>query len=139
MITLKEILGDTPKESLSPDIQANLEVLVNKMNVIRTAWGRPMRVSSGFRSMEDHLRIYRQIAVAKGIPFDPAKVPMRSRHLSGAAVDIADSKRELQAFILKNQDLLEKAGLWCEAFEATPTWVHFQILPPASGRRFFKP
>lgn len=139
MITLKEILGNTPEADLSLAVRENLEILVNKLNVIRQAWGRPMQVTSGFRSMEDHLRIYRQIAARKGIPFDPAKVPTRSRHLFGAAADIADSKRELQAFLLKNQDLLEKAGLWCEAFEATPTWVHFQTQAPASGRRFFKP
>jgi hypothetical protein len=64
---------------------------------------------------------------------------MKSRHLFGKAVDISDPKRELQAWCRTNEKLLEEIGLWCEDFNATPTWVHFQVESPKSGKRFFMP
>jgi hypothetical protein len=84
--------------------------------------------------MAEHLEIYRK----KGIT-DQSKIPMKSRHLIGAAIDIYDPNKILQSWVLSNVKVLEEVGLWCEDFSATPNWVHFQILPPASGKRFFKP
>jgi|SRR3990167_4159697 len=134
MIKLSEILKGTDYESLSQKIQDNLDILVDRINVIRETYAQPMTVTSGFRSMEDHLRIYAE----KGIT-DEHKIPMRSQHLSGCAVDIADADGKLKAWVRLNVPLLESVGLWCEAFEYTPTWLHFQINPPASEKRFFKP
>lgn len=93
-----------------------------------------MIVTSGLRSMEHHLDIYK----AKGIT-DTKRIPMKSRHLYGLAVDISDPDRKLQTFINANIALLEKAGLYCESFVFTKTWVHFQTVAPISGRRFFMP
>jgi len=42
-------------------------------------------------------------------------------------------------WILENVKLLEKACLWVENPEKTIGWVHLQIFPPGSGRRFFDP
>ena len=134
MITLKEILGSKDLASLPQEHQDNLAILLERINKIRVAWNKSMTVTSGYRSMAEHLEIYRK----KGIT-DQSKIPMRSRHLIGAAIDIYDPNKLLQSWILDNVKLLEEVGLWCEDFSATKNWVHFQIMPPASGKRFFKP
>lgn len=134
MISLVEILKGVSHDSLSQKIQDNLDTLVERINRVREAYATPMSVTSGFRSMEDHLRIYAE----KGIT-DQSKIPMKSQHLSGCAVDIGDASGALKAWVKLNVPLLEEVGLYCEAFEYTPTWVHFQINPPASEKRFFKP
>jgi len=108
--------------------------LLNRINKVRAAYGKPMIVTSGLRTIEHHLEIYKK----KGIT-DLRKIPMGSLHLNGCAVDISDPKRELQKFITSHVQLLESVGLWIESFAFTSTWVHFQIKPPLSGRRFFMP
>lgn len=119
--------------------EANLLILLNKINVIRTKYGKPMTVTSGYRTMEDHLRIYREIAKNKGNQFNPSNVPMKSKHLSGQAVDIYDPKGELKKWIMNNLDLCEELGFYFEDFNHTPNWIHFQTVPPKSGKRFFIP
>ncbi len=129
MITLKEIVKDAvPTEEQS----SNIIVLLERINKIRAVYGKPMVVTSGLRDMKNHLRIYRE----KGIT-DKSKIPMKSKHLIGQAVDILDDKGELMEWCKLNQTILEAVGLWCE--EGTVGWVHFQTVPPKSGRRFFNP
>lgn len=96
-----------------------------------------MVVTSGLRSMEDHLCIYREKAAKEGVAFDESKVPKKSLHLFGAAVDIWDPHGELMDWCVKNEKRLEQIQLWVEA--GTRGWVHFQIYAPNSGKRFFKP
>jgi uncharacterized protein YcbK (DUF882 family) len=133
MITLREL---NPKQaSLTPAQDANLRVLQERMNRIRAAWGKPMFVTSGFRTLEDHRRIYKDIARKNGS--DVVRVPMGSKHLEGSACDIADQDGSLMAWCKANVQLLELAQLWCE--DGTRGWVHFQIKAPLSGNRFFKP
>jgi uncharacterized protein YcbK (DUF882 family) len=131
MISKEEILKG---KKCPPELEKNLEELFLKINKVRTAYGLPMTVTSGFRSMDDHLRIYKQ----KGIT-DKSKIPMKSKHLFCQAVDILDADGRLKKWIKENIELMEEIGLWFEDFDATPNWVHFQILPPASNNRFFKP
>lgn len=139
MIKLEEILKNVKFESLKPEIQNNIKVLLDRINQVRTKYAKPMTPTNGYRTMEDHLRIYKEKAAKEGKTFDQSKVPMKSRHLSGQAVDIYDPKGELQAWCKANVKELEAIKLWCEDFGATPNWVHFQTEPPASGARFFKP
>jgi hypothetical protein len=49
--------------------QANLQELLVKINKVRTYWAKAMTVTSGLRTMGDHLRIYKN----KGIT-DPKKI-----------------------------------------------------------------
>ena len=121
-------LGD-----LSNDVQNNLNDLLVKINKVRLAYGKPMIVTSGLRTTKHHLEIYAR----KGIY--PPKVPMKSNHLSGRAVDFSDSDGKLKAWVKDNIKLMEEIGLWLEDFTATKTWCHFQINPPKSGKRFFMP
>ena len=62
-----------------------------------------------------------------------------SKHLTGEACDIHDPDRALAQWCLKHPALLVTCELWCEDFRWTPTWVHFQILPPKSGKRIYIP
>ncbi len=136
MISMTELLSNQVSDIslLDAPTQSNLNILLQKINVIRTAWAKPMTVTSGLRTMKHHLEIY----AAKGIT-DPHKIPMKSRHLFGQAVDISDPNQALQAWCKQNIHLLETTGLWMEDFSKTRTWCHFQIVPPASGSRFFMP
>jgi uncharacterized protein YcbK (DUF882 family) len=131
---MDEVLKGAKLEDQTSEIQDNLKKLLEKLNLLRAAYGKPMIVTSGLRTMADHLRIYRE----KGIT-DKSKIPMQSRHLLGLACDFGDSKQELQKWCLANVAKLEEIGLWLEDFSATVNWVHVQIVPPKSGNRFFKP
>lgn len=63
-----------------------------------------------------------------------------SRHIPAEACDMRDTPaRDLAKWCAKNQARLIEVGLWCERFEWTPSWVHFQRVPPASGKRFYIP
>jgi uncharacterized protein YcbK (DUF882 family) len=133
MITLQEL---NPKQvKLTPDQDANLRVLWERINKIRAAWAKPMIVTSGFRTAEDQRRIYKDIARRNGS--DVVRVPMGSKHLEGSACDILDRDGSLMKWTRENILLLEQVGLWCE--DGTNGWVHYQTKPPASGNRFFKP
>lgn len=134
MITMNELLSNQASfDSLDKDVQENLNQLFLKVNIVRKEYGKPMIVTSGLRTKKHHLEIYAR----KGIY--PPKVPMKSNHLFGRAVDFADGDGKLKKWILENIKLMEEIGLWMEDFSATKTWVHFQINPPKSGNRFFKP
>lgn len=109
----------------TPEQADNLAILLERMNKLRAAWGSPMTVTSGLRSDADQARIN------PGAP--------KSHHLTGEACDILDGAKALQRWIKANVPLLESIGLWCEDFDSTPDWVHFQIVPPKSGKRFFIP
>ena len=138
MISLEEL--NSKKYELTDEQKLNQVKLHKAINLIRTAYNKPMTVSSGVRSMEHHLNVYKQINEDRAKKkLDPVHIPMSSRHLIGAAVDIADPKGELSKWCKDNTKILEDAGLWCEAFEYTKGWCHFQIIPPKSGKRFFTP
>lgn len=115
MVTKEEILMNRIKyEDLSPELKANLDDLVAKVNVIRKAYGKPLIVSSGYRSPA-------QNAAAGG-----AK---RSNHMILRAVDFADSSREFTKWCLANIDLLNKVGLYMEDPNTAVSWVHLQSTP----------
>lgn len=123
MISAKEL--NPHGYAATPEIQKNLDTLLERMNAVRTAYGKPMTVTSGLRSEADQVRIN---------PSAP-----KSKHLLGAACDILDSDGSLKTWCKGNLALLATVGLWLEDFGSTPNWVHFQVLPPASGKRIFIP
>ncbi len=129
MITLKELLSGNDFNSQTPEIQRSLMDLLTKVSQIRTAYNDIMDVSSGLRTMKHHLEIY----AAKGI-VDQSKIPMKSKHLFGQAVDIRDPAGKLQQWCRDNQALLLSIGVWMEDFSKTPGWVHFQSVAYASWK-----
>lgn len=133
MLTFKNLLGDNTVADIPIAHQQNLDMLLKKVRVLELAYGKNFVVTSGYRSEQKHLEIYSR----KGI--HPPKVPMRSQHLSGNAVDIADSTGAIKAWLLQNLNLLDLYDLYIEHPDATPTWLHIQQLPPKSKNRIFKP
>ena len=127
MILMKELIHGKDFKSLSPEIQDNLQKLLVIINNVRTLYDAPMVVTSGLRTMEEHLAIYAR----KGIT-DKSKIPMKSKHLYGLAVDISDPDKKLQSWCLANEKTLKELGVWMESFSATPNWCHFQIVPYGS-------
>lgn len=135
MIKREELLKKVKEEDLTDVQKKNLPILLERLNKLRTAYGKPLSVSSGVRDMKDHLRIYAE----KGIT-DQSKIPMKSKHLSAEAGDlVAKDIKHFQQWIKDNEDLMEEIGLWFEDFSVTLTWVHAQIVPPRSNKRFFLP
>ncbi len=128
MITLQEL---NPNNVQLNDEQAkNLARLHDAMNQIRQKYGKPMLVTSGVRSVDDQKRI----DGAHG-----RKPRLGSMHLRGAACDIWDRDKHLWGWCMDNLAWLASIGVYLEDKSATPTWVHFQILAPASGNRIFLP
>lgn len=126
MITMKELLGEHHIDEVSFEITLNLEELKRRMNIIRAAWGNPMIVTSGYRNLQDQRRI------------NPKA--MKSKHMIGCAVDIADPNKHLYHWLQVNPMLLEAVDLYCEL--DTNGWVHFQTKPFGSykpgGTRWFR-
>lgn len=106
-------------------IDANLAILLDRVNKLRAAYAKPMIVTSGLRSEADQQRI------------NP-KAP-HSKHLEGAACDFQDGDGKLKEWVKANVPLMEQIGLWMEDFAHTPNWLHVQIIAPKSGNRFFIP
>lgn len=137
-IVLKELIGNTKLSDIPQSHKNNLDTLLQKINVIRKEFNKPMLVTSGYRSEADHIRIYKELAEKRKQTFDKNKIPWGSQHLKGAAVDISDPDGKLFDWCKANEKLLETTGLWLEEKDDQPR-VHFQIFPPKSGKRFFYP
>lgn len=123
MITLKEL--NKHNYLTTPEILAAMSKLIERLNVVLFEAGIQGHVNSGLRTLASQMQIN---------PNAP-----KSKHLTGHAVDIADPDQKLQTWCYDNVERLEDLGLWCEAFQFTPNWVHFQDLAPRSGHRFFIP
>lgn len=141
LITESEILKKIKKEDLPKEHQDNLAMLLERINKVRYAWNKPMTVTSGYRSMADHIRIYKELAVKRKIDYDESNVPMGSNHLKCAAVDISDPDGKLYEWVRINAVLMEEIGLWMEEADDQAR-VHFQIFAYGSWKpeksRFFK-
>lgn len=131
-ITMNELLmGRQKEEDLTDEQKDNSKILLERINIVRKAYGKSMKVNDGIRR-------------AKDTPKNGAK---KSNHLIGAAVDIDDDDNgTLWKWLMepKQMQLLKDVGLWlehgCYTHNAkNGTWVHFQIFPPASKLRIFVP
>lgn len=137
MLTMKQLLGTNSIDDVPLEHQWNMEDLIVRVNKLLAHYKGPVVVTSGWRSMQRHKDIYR----AKGIA--DSKIPMKSRHLYGNAVDIADASGDFNKWLLsaEGQKALDEADLWCE--ERQGGWQHLQREPFGSykpgGTRWFKP
>jgi len=123
MITKKEILmGRDSEYPLTPELESNLNKLLEAVNKFRTAYGKPMIVSSGWRPGK-----YNKAAGGAA----------KSAHVTCEAVDFADADGKLKAYVAKNPKILEQCGLYMEDPGATKTWMHVQTRP--TKNRIFKP
>jgi hypothetical protein len=88
-----------------------------------------LTVTSGLRSDEFQLKL---IEEGKSKAFG-------SKHLAGAACDLADPDGLLADWSLSNLQALERIGLWIEDPAYTKGWLHVQMMAPKSGKRVFIP
>lgn len=113
MITRDEILMGRDKEfPLSPELESNLSNLLIAVNKLRTMYGKPMYVSSGYRP---------------GHYNKDAGGAENSAHCVCMAVDFKDIDKALKKYI--TVDILKKCGLYQEDPSKTPTWLHVQTRP----------
>lgn len=137
-ITFEKYMSSSDFMKLPSDQQTNCVRLLQKVSSLLEEFGEEREMTSGYRSMEDHLRIYKEINEKRkkqGLP--ELKVPMASRHLIAAAIDIADADGKLDAFC--TDKILEKYDLYREHPDHTKGWCHLQVLPPKSSKRTFIP
>ncbi len=121
-IELSEILKTKKLEDQSPEVQANLAILLERMNKVRELYGKVMRITSGLRTKEDQIRVYAE----KGIT-DITKIPMGSAHLSGQAIDVYDADGTLNQWCKDHEKELIEIGVWLETRQGS--WQHLQIKP----------
>lgn len=128
MITLDDYyMGrdrDYPHE-LTDELCCNAALVVERVNRLLARAGLARTVSSGWRPPAVNAAV-------------PGAAP-RSKHLTCQAIDIDDEDDALDAWCLAHLEVLEELGLWLEHPDATPSWCHLQIVPPASGNRVFEP
>lgn len=138
MLTMEKL--NPSADPVSVEIAQNLGSLLQILLKLEAAYGKPLYITSGLRTMSHHLAIYaaKNAARAKqGLP--PLAVPMASKHLYGQAADIADVGGDFWKWCMVNMDLMTQLGVYFEDRAATPTWVHIQIVAPKSGKRIFMP
>ncbi len=127
MIELKDLNPHDYKTT--PIIDKNLSILLERVRELEASFGEDFVITSGLRSDEQQQQLIKA-----------GKTNARySKHCAGLAADIYDPENKVKDFILGRTWILEKIGLWCEDFGHTPNWVHVQIIPPMSGKRFFIP
>lgn len=115
-------MGREVEYPLTPDQVANLARLLESLNKFRSAYGKPMLVTSGYRPGRYNVQ-------AGGAP--------NSAHLTCEACDFADPEGLLDEFCSKNTKLLDSCGLWLEHPDSTPGWTHLDIR--ARKNRIFRP
>lgn len=128
MITREELLNGRDvafPEDFTKEISANIDQLLEIINQVRAAYGSPMTVSSGWRPPSINAST-------------PGAAP-KSNHMKGLAVDIRDTDGSLWQWTMGNLDLMQRLGIFLEDRRWTPSWVHYQIVPPKSQKRIFVP
>ena len=123
MITDREYLKDRDiKYPLNKIQLRNMINLLAIINLVRTKYGKPMIVTSGYRDPETN-------KAAGGSP--------SSSHLTCEAIDLKDDGT-IAKWIIDNNILVDYF-LYMEDPAHTKGWVHLTTRPPLSGNRIFKP
>jgi hypothetical protein len=109
---------------------AYFEITAQKVLDIEKDLGLEFIISSFFRSMAHHLRVY----AAKGIT-NPDKIPMKSTHLRCQGIDLVPVKMKIKdAQALFTEEFLVKHNIWMEHEAHTPGWIHIQLVPYPSWK-----
>ncbi len=102
-------MGRDKEFPLSPQLETNLFNLLIALNLVRKAYGKPMKVSSGYRP---------------GHYNTAAKGAKASAHLSCEACDFSDPDGALDAWCMANLPLLASLNLRLESPKHTIGWCH---------------
>lgn len=119
---LDYLMNRVKVKDLTDEQTRNMNKLIPSVNEFLEAFGEKRAVNSGIRTASGN-------KAAGGRP--------ASKHLVCAAIDLEDKDGALYRFARANEDILRACGLWCE--ERMGGWLHLQIFPPKSGKRFFLP
>lgn len=128
MITKEELLKGRDQQfpnDYTEEVSDNLDLLLVALNKIRDAYGIPMVINSGWRP--------------PSINAKTSSAAQHSKHLIGLAADVADADGKLWIWTLENLELMKELNIYMEDKRWTPSWTHFQLGPPASGKRIFIP
>lgn len=120
MLSIEEFYRPEDLGKIDHDTMLHLGVLHHKLNFIRKLYNASMRITSGYRSVDEQIKIYAD----KGQP-----VKLGSCHLFGQAADISDPSGKLKKWILDHLELMEQLQLFCEDFDYTKSWCHIQSMP----------
>ena len=115
----------TYQADLTPEIEANALELIDRVNLLLASFGETRKVNSGWRP--------------PALNAKTAGAAVKSKHMLGLAVDLADPDGDLDEWCLDNANELERLKLWQEHPAATKNWCHLQSVPPKSGKRVFYP
>lgn len=128
MITLADYwMGRDAKypDDLTVEIEGNAVELIDRVNFLLKSFGEQRKVNSGWRPPEVNAKT--------------AGAAVKSKHMLGLAVDLADPEGDLDEWCLENESELVRLQLWQEHPSATKGWCHLQSVPPKSGKRVFYP
>jgi Peptidase M15 len=128
MISKSELLQGRDQQypdDYTQEISYNLDKLLIAINQVRSAYGIPMTVNSGWRPA----------SINNSTPGAAA----HSKHMLGLAVDISDPNGELWKWVLQHLDLMAQLDFFFEDKRWTPGWVHFGLGKSVSGKRIFVP
>ena len=110
---------------LTVEIVSNAAILIDRVHKLLKVFGEERDITSGWRPP----------AVNGNTP----GAALKSKHMTGQAVDLADPDGDLDDWCLEHQDMLELYGLFLEHPSATKGWCHLQSVPPKSQKRVFYP
>ncbi len=128
MITIDDyFMGRDTKyaDQCTPEIKANAAKVVETVNKLLERMQIAGHVNSGWRP-----------AAVNDATSNASK---GSKHLKALACDLGDADYKIRSFLRANPGVMEELCIWCEHYDYTPTWCHVQIVPPASGNRWYQP
>lgn len=117
-------------DKLPADQKENLKRLHSALFDLETAYGKPFKVSSGYRTSAAN---------------EAAGGAKKSLHMVCKACDIFDPDGAVDAWCTAHQDLLEQLAVWQEYPDTTKGWCHIDIgtRPTTNragcGKRQFRP
>jgi len=123
------------KRELTPDIRQNATETLRRVNTLLEAMAGDGVVPEANATGSLVNSGWRPAAVNAGVP----GAAVRSKHMTGQAVDLFDPEGELDDWCMDHLGALEAVGLWLEHPSATKGWCHLQTVPPKSQRRVFYP
>lgn len=126
IVTAREYLKERDKEFPLDDTKIdNMTNLLMRINILASAWKKPIHINSGYRPGRYNLEV-------GGVA--------NSAHLSCEAIDIADEDGTMYKWLVTNQKhMLEELGLYLERRDYTPRWIHLTSRRPRSGLHIFIP
>lgn len=110
---------------LTPEIVTNAVILVERVHKLLKVFGEERDITSGWRP--------------PSVNGNTPGAALRSKHMTGQAIDLADPEGDLDDWCMDHLDMLEHFELWLEHPSATKNWCHLQSLPPKSNKRVFYP